>query len=143
MKLPAGISNFAEIREEQAYYYVDKTPFLRKLVDFGKYYFLSRPRRFGKSLLVDTLKEAFSANRELFTGLYLEKHWDWDTAYPVVLISFGGGVLQTRAELDDCIDDLLNENAESLKIKGSSRICVKNIHSADENNGRTQDMPLP
>ena len=116
MKLPIGISNFAEIREEQAYYYVDKTPFLRKLIDFGKYYFLSRPRRFGKSLLVDTLQEAFSANRELFKGLYLEKHWDWDTVYPVIMISFGGGVLQTREDLDARIHELLRKNAHRLNV---------------------------
>ncbi len=115
MKLPIGISNLSKIRKDNAYY-VDKTAYVSRLVEEGTYYFLSRPRRFGKSLLVDTMKEAFSANRELFKGLYLEDHWDWDTAYPVILISFGGGVLQTREALDNCIDDLLNDNAESLQI---------------------------
>jgi len=60
-KLPIGIQTFREIREEN-YYYVDKTGFARRLIDEGKYYFLSRPRRFGKSLLVDTLAELFQGN---------------------------------------------------------------------------------
>ena len=55
-KLPIGIQTFREIREE-GYYYVDKTGFALQLIDQGKYYFLSRPRRFGKSLFLDTLKE--------------------------------------------------------------------------------------
>ena len=60
-KLPIGIQTFREIREDNCYY-VDKTAFIRRLVDEGKHYFLSRPRRFGKSLLVDTLKELFEGN---------------------------------------------------------------------------------
>ena len=57
-KLPIGIQSFEVIRSEN-YYYVDKTPFVKKLVEEGKYYFLSRPRRFGKSLFLDTIKQAF------------------------------------------------------------------------------------
>jgi hypothetical protein len=72
-KLPIGIQTFAKIRQEHCYY-VDKTPFVAKLAREGGYYFLSRPRRFGKSLFLDTLAEAFAGNRALFTGLYLEDH---------------------------------------------------------------------
>ena len=57
-KLPIGIQTFREVREENCYY-VDKTPYMRRLVEEGKHYFLSRPRRFGKSLFLDTLKELF------------------------------------------------------------------------------------
>ncbi|MEB3221908.1 MAG: AAA family ATPase, partial [Candidatus Sericytochromatia bacterium] len=57
-RLPIGIQTFREIREE-GHYYVDKTPFVLRLIDQGKPYFLSRPRRFGKSLLLDTMKELF------------------------------------------------------------------------------------
>ena len=64
-KLPIGIQTFREIRED-GYYYVDKTAYVHRLVEEGKYYFLSRPRRFGKSLLVDTLKEGFEGNEPLF-----------------------------------------------------------------------------
>ena len=74
-KLPIGIQTFREIREE-GHYYVDKTPFALQLITQGKYFFLSRPRRFGKSLFLDTLKELFEGNRVLFKGLYAEEHWD-------------------------------------------------------------------
>ncbi len=69
-KLPIGIQTFSEIRRED-HYYVDKTGFVQRLIEQGKYYFLSRPRRFGKSLLVDTLKELFEGNEPLFRGLYI------------------------------------------------------------------------
>jgi len=65
--LPLGIQTFSEIREG-GHYYVDKTPFALRLIEQGKYYFLSRPRRFGKSLFLDTLAELFSANAPLFDG---------------------------------------------------------------------------
>ena len=67
-KLPIGIRTFREIREEGCYY-VDKTAYVRRLMDEGKHYFLSRPRRFGKSLLVDTIEELFEGNEPRFRGL--------------------------------------------------------------------------
>ena len=66
-KLPAGIQTFREVREG-GFYYVDKTAFAQRLVEDGKHYFLSRPRRFGKSLFLDTLKELFEASEPLFRG---------------------------------------------------------------------------
>ena len=75
-KLPIGIQNLREIREE-GYYYVDKSEFALRLINQGKYYFLSRPRRFGKSLFLDTLKELFESNQSLFEGLYAADRWDW------------------------------------------------------------------
>ncbi|TYT74714.1 ATP-binding protein [Desulfobotulus mexicanus] len=106
-KLPIGISTFREIIED-GHAYADKTMFVHSLADTGKYYFLSRPRRFGKSLMVDTLKEAFEGNRRLFKGLWLEEHWDWDNAYPVIRFSFGQGVLENRADLDEKIREILH-----------------------------------
>lgn len=67
-KLPIGIQAFAEIISGD-YYYVDKPPFAERLIQHGKYYFLSRPCRFGKSLFLDTLKELFEGNEPLFRGL--------------------------------------------------------------------------
>ena len=72
-------------------YYVDKTAHARRLVEGGKYYFLSRPRRFGKSLFLDTLQELFEGNEELFRGLAVHGEWDWSARHPVVRISFGSG----------------------------------------------------
>ena len=66
-KLPIGIQTFARIRDE-GYYYVDKTPLIARLAEGGGAYFLSRPRRFGKTLFLDTLAEAFAGNRVLFEG---------------------------------------------------------------------------
>ncbi|MDE0097937.1 MAG: AAA family ATPase, partial [Gammaproteobacteria bacterium] len=88
-KLPIGIQNFRRLRERGCYY-VDKTPLIRALVDQGDYYFLSRPRRFGKSLLVDTLQELFAGSEELFRGLDIHGHWDWSGSHPVVRLSFDG-----------------------------------------------------
>ena len=89
-RLPIGIQNFRKIREEN-YYYVDKTAYIRRLLDEGTHYFLSRPRRFGKSLFLDTLKELFEGNEPLFEGLYIRDHYDWQVRHPVVRLSFGRG----------------------------------------------------
>ena len=88
-QLPIGIQSFRRIREQDCYY-VDKTPHVRRLVDMGDFYFLSRPRRFGKSLLVDTIRELFEGNEPLFRGLHIHDHWDWSIKHPVVRLSFGG-----------------------------------------------------
>ena len=88
-KLPIGIQTFRKIREDGCYY-VDKTALIGQLVDGGQHYFLSRPRRFGKSLLLDTIKELFEGSEALFRGLAIHERWDW-TPHPVVRISFGSG----------------------------------------------------
>ena len=89
-RLPIGIQTFRELREEDCYY-VDKTPYLERLLREGKHYFLSRPRRFGKSLFLDTLKEFFEGNEALFAGLYIHDRHNWSKRHPVVRLSFGGG----------------------------------------------------
>ena len=114
-KLPIGIQTFARIREDGCYY-VDKTGFALQLIEEGNYYFLSRPRRFGKSLLIDTLAELFEGNEPLFRGLAAHDPWDWSRRYPVVRISFGAGVLHSREALDIRIDSLLRANAERLGL---------------------------
>ncbi|MDE2928383.1 MAG: AAA family ATPase [Acidobacteriota bacterium] len=89
-RLPIGIQTFRKIREQNCYY-VDKTPYIRRLLGQGAHYFLSRPRRFGKSLFLDTLKELFQANEPLFEGLDIHDGWDWSVRHPVLNLSFGGG----------------------------------------------------
>ncbi len=71
-------------------YYVDKTDHVRRLVEGGQYYFLSRPRRFGKTLLVDTLQELFEGSEEPFRGLAIHDGWDWSARHPVVRLDFSG-----------------------------------------------------
>ncbi|CBL46238.1 Conserved hypothetical protein [gamma proteobacterium HdN1] len=98
-RLPIGIQTFAKIREDDACYYVDKTPLALRLIAQGTHFFLSRPRRFGKSLFLDTLKELFEGNEALFKGLYAEKNWNWSVKYPVIRISFGGASLASVEDL--------------------------------------------
>ncbi len=87
--LPIGIQDFATIRRE-GFYYVDKTPLILQLVKGGRHYFLSRPRRFGKSLLVDTISALFAGQEDLFRGLAIHAHWDWSLTHPVLRLSFDG-----------------------------------------------------
>lgn len=86
-RLPIGIQSFEELRKG-GFLYIDKTWYIHKLATSNKYYFLSRPRRFGKSLLVSTLRGLFEGNRELFEGLWIENHWDWTATNPVILLQF-------------------------------------------------------
>ena len=90
LKLPIGIQTFGKLRTDNSYY-VDKTAYVCRLIDEGTHYFLSRPRRFGKSLFVDTLKELFEGNEVLFKGLYIHDRWDWSVRHPVVRLDFSGG----------------------------------------------------
>lgn len=106
MKYPIGIQSFDRIRED-GYVYVDKTALVYDLVTNGKVYFLSRPRRFGKSLLVSTLDCYFRGQKELFEGLAiaeLEKDW---AEYPVFRIDFNGGDYTQPGELENTIEDYL------------------------------------
>ncbi|MCY4051290.1 MAG: AAA family ATPase [Gammaproteobacteria bacterium] len=75
-RLRIGIEIFSRLRENGCYL-VDKTPLIRQMIEEGDFYFLSCPRRFGKSLLVDTLQELFEGNETLFQGLDIHPHWDW------------------------------------------------------------------
>ncbi len=97
-KLPIGIQTFENLILE-GYSYVDKTPYIKQLTSQGKYYFLSRPRRFGKSLLLSTIKAAYQGKKDLFQGLYLQENWDWNSFHPVLHISFGSGVLRDIKDL--------------------------------------------
>jgi uncharacterized protein YcgL (UPF0745 family) len=74
--LPIGIQSFEDIRSNN-YLYVDKTSHLYRIMTTGKIYFLSRPRRFGKSLTISTLEALFRGRKELFEGLYVYDRWDW------------------------------------------------------------------
>lgn len=95
--------------------YLDKTPFIKKL-EIGGYYFLSRPRRFGKSLFLDTIKEAFSGNQELFKGLYIYDKWEWNKKHPIIHISFGSGNVNNSDKLKRIINSYLDSIAEENQI---------------------------
>lgn len=106
MIYPIGIQDFDKLRKE-GYLYVDKTALIHRLVRTGSYYFLSRPRRFGKSLLISTLEAYFQGKRELFEGLAiaeLEKNWN---VHPVLHLDLNIGKYETPEELDAILNDTL------------------------------------
>ena len=106
-RLPIAKTEIKEIAEGN-YCYADKTRFIKELVDDGhNYYFLSRPRRFGKSLFVDTLRAAFSGEKEYFKDLYLENNWDWNVKHPVIKISFGKVGIKSGDELTTALKNLI------------------------------------
>jgi Protein of unknown function (DUF1703)./Predicted AAA-ATPase. len=131
--LPIGIQTFRDIIKG-GFYYVDKTQFIPKLT--SKYYFLSRPRRFGKSLFLDTLKETFSGNKELFKGLYLYDNWDWEKRYPIIKISFASGNIRTSDILLDLMTSQVNRISEkeqiNLKEKRPSQMFLELIEKLYE-----------
>ena len=106
--LPIGIQTFSRLREDDAYY-VDKTRLLLSLIRGGSRYFLSRPRRFGKSLLVSTLKELFEGNEPLFEGLAIHKAWDWSRRCPVVRLDFSTGGFEKPERVDRDIQEQLQD----------------------------------
>ena len=108
LKYPIGVQTFEEIRTG-GYVYVDKTEYVFRLADEGKYYFLSRPRRFGKSLLLSTMEAYFRGRKELFGGLAverLEKEWK---VHPVLRLDLGGASYNTREDLDNKLSQVLAE----------------------------------
>jgi hypothetical protein len=96
--------------------YVDKTRYVHALTRIPGRYFLSRPRRFGKSLFVDTLKELFEGNQRLFEGLYIHDLWDWSRRFPVIVIDFAGGVMDSRQALDEKILEILASQRKRLGV---------------------------
>ena len=100
-RYPIGIQDFEDLRNND-YIYVDKTALIYQLVNTNKIYFLSRPRRFGKSLLVSTLEAYFLGKKELFNGLDMEQlEKDW-TVYPVLHIDFSGSKYRVTSRIYQC-----------------------------------------
>jgi hypothetical protein len=114
--LPLGVQHFDDLIQENRIY-VDKTALIYQLATTGKIYFLSRPRRFGKSLLVSTLKQLFEGNKILFKDLWIADKWDWSKTHPVIHISF--------AALDFLNDNLGAAISDRLhKIAGESGLVL-------------------
>ncbi|MDD7409537.1 MAG: AAA family ATPase [Anaerovoracaceae bacterium] len=145
-KLPIGIQSFENIRRD-GYVYIDKTSYINKLANSGKVYFLSRPRRFGKSLFVSTLEAYFRGQAELFRGLDIEKTEDkkpederW-IEYPVIKFSLSGGDYNSPKGLSETLSYYLRsferqmgiEHDDSLDLPNQFRYCIE---SAFEMTGR-------
>ena len=119
-KLPIGIQHFEDIRTRNLLY-VDKTEVIYRLTESGKFFFLSRPRRFGKSLTLSTLKALFKGQKELFDGLWIQDRWDWTEQYPVVPISFssiGYKTLGLEKALHNVLDKQAKEHGLQLTTNG-------------------------
>ncbi len=114
-KLPLGIQTLSQIIAG-GYYYVDKTALALQLINKGKYYFLSRPRRFGKSLFLDTLKEIFEGNQALFNGLAIHDQWDWSQRFPVIRINFGAASLRDSADLARLLHQQLEDHERQFNL---------------------------
>ncbi len=98
--------------------YIDKTKYVHDLINSGKDtpYFLSRPRRFGKSLFCDTIKCLFEGKKELFEGLFIHDKWDWEVKYPVISIVFGDGFYDDREYLKRSLQNILRTHAEKFGV---------------------------
>jgi hypothetical protein len=118
-KYPVGLQDFGKIRTEN-FLYVDKTEFVYKMADVGGYYFLSRPRRFGKSLFISTLECLFLAKRELFKGLFIEDKWNWEKTNPIIRISFSN-IGHKFLGLETAINKRLEEIAREYEITFSAQ----------------------
>lgn len=116
-KYPIGIQDFEGLRND-GYLYIDKTAIIQELIDRGKYYFLSRPRRFGKSLLLSTIKAYFEGKRELFAGLAIDNtETKWE-AHPVLHLDLNAQKYETKEKLDYVINQFLNSQEKSYGIEG-------------------------
>ncbi|MDR0913376.1 MAG: ATP-binding protein [Methanobrevibacter sp.] len=115
-RLPDGIADFIKIRKND-YIYVDKTKYIYKMFKSGKKYFLSRPRRFGKSLLLNTLKQLFKGNKVLFEGLYIYDKWNWNENYPIIHLDFGSRTKSPPENLIKSLNIFLDRTAKDYQIK--------------------------
>ncbi len=113
-KYPIGQQDFGGIIQG-GFMYVDKTQRIHTLIESGKYYFLSRPRRFGKSLLLSTVKEIFKGRKELFRGLWIENHWNWEQQHPVIHMGISK-ISYQELGLRDALSLELNNLAEALGL---------------------------
>ncbi|BDD01979.1 ATPase AAA (plasmid) [Persicobacter psychrovividus] len=117
--LPIGIQTFEDLRIGGAdYLYIDKTAYIHEMTKLTKgYYFLSRPRRFGKSMLCSTMQALFEGKQELFEGLYIHDKWDWSEQYPVVRIDLGATEYKDIDDVEARIWKVLRNNALLFEIE--------------------------
>ena len=113
--LPIGMQYFKEIIEKN-YLYVDKTEYIHKIASTGKFYFLSHPRRFVKSLLVSVLEELFKGNKESFERLYIYDKWNWENTYPIIKVDFGEISHDTSSNLKLSLNKFLKNTATNKNI---------------------------
>ena len=126
-KLPLGLQTFAKVREG-GFVYVDKTPQALDLANNAGIYFLSRPRRFGKSLFLDMLRNLFEGKRELFQGLYAEANWKWQRRHPVIKIDISSNFNKLEA-LDINLLNSLENSAIELGVDLRGQDAPMQLHN--------------
>ena len=128
--LPIGIQDFGTLRSGD-YLYVDKTEVYYDVFLEGKYFFLSRPRRFGKSIMLSTLKYLFQGKKELFKGLWIEDKWNWEKTYPVIHVDLSK--IDTRnSTLQNGLLNQMREHAKQFGIalrEDSAAACFQQLIS--------------
>ena len=136
MDLPLDIGVFSTIIENN-YIYVDKTKFIYDLYRPGGKYFLSRPRRFGKSLLLDTMLELFESNKDLFKGVYIYDKWDWTKNFPVIHLDLGNVTKNSPEILENSLNTYIMRISEDFQIDlisndlaGRFSELIKKIHES-------------
>ena len=125
--LPLGLQSFAKVRNG-GFAYVDKTPLALDLANAAGIYFLSRPRRFGKSLFLDTLRNLFEGKSELFRGLYAENNWQWSVRYPVIKIDISSN-FNNLAALDIKLLNELENSAIELGVDRRGQDAPTQLHN--------------
>jgi hypothetical protein len=137
-QLALDTQSFEQLRKRQCLY-VDKTEDIYRMITGGRVYFLSRPRRFGKSLLVSTLEAIFKGKKELFEGFYIYDKWDWEE-YPVITIDWAGINHSTPKEMENSLVFRLQKNARdyrvTLKAKSAIGCFGELIESLQEKTGK-------
>jgi hypothetical protein len=114
-KLPIGTQSFENLRKSDCIY-VDKTGIIHRMSSEGRIYLLSRPRRFGKSLLISTMKMLFKGRQELFKDLYIGDSWDWTQQYPVIKIDWTLIDHSTPEKMEISIIDYLEDIARNYRV---------------------------
>ncbi|MDR1196418.1 MAG: ATP-binding protein [Endomicrobium sp.] len=124
--LPISTQSFEILRQTDCVY-VDKTKHIFELIKNGRVYFLSRPRRFGKSLLISTFEELFKGNKRLFEGLYIYDKWVWSEKYPIIHLDFADLAYNTPEELKLTLNNFLNKTAaaNSASLQDDMPVSVK------------------
>lgn len=119
-KFPIGIQNFSRIRSE-GFLYIDKTQVIHRMITQGVAYFLSRPRRFGKSLLISTLEALFLGKKELFSKLWIDSSdYTWKV-YPVIRMDISKTVSSSPEALSTSLQEIIKVNAEKYNVRGIER----------------------
>ena len=141
MKYPIGIQNFESLISD-GYQYIDKTDLIYRLVNEGKYYFLSRPRRFGKSLVISTLEAYFQGKKHLFEGLHIsQKENEWHT-YPVLHLDMNVDNYTSKEVLDNVLDDYLSRWEKQYGVQNKAKSHSLRLKSVIIAAKETTGMPV-